>query len=219
MICARCGAQIPEGARVCPSCGMEIRPGGTAAGSQRGAAPGAGSGQPQGRWQQQQYGYRSGVQQPKPGKGYGGSGGASIILGSVAALSAVLVFISTFITWLHQSGVFISGISLMSTTEMEGFFMIRWGWGGMVFTGFFSLLLGAVMIIPVILLYLNKRSGASWSIVTGVFGFFIALANIILIFTTFPEGSRASAGAGLYLMLAFSVGVLVCGIVGMRYTQ
>jgi hypothetical protein len=139
------------------------------------------------------------------------------ILGVVAALSSVMVFISSFLPWISSQGaqgVSTTGIQLM-TANIEGFFMIRWGWGGILFTGFFGLVFGAVMLIPAILLLLNRRSGATWSIVTGVLGFFIALVNIIMVFSTY-EGVKASAG--LWLMLVFSVIVLLCGIIGMRFT-
>ena len=159
---------------------------------------------------QPRYGYPPAV--PQQGKG-AGSRMVMTIVGIVVALGMVMVFVSTFLPWVTSPGGSISGTNLM-TMQGEGFFMIRWGWGGMLFTGFFSLVIGALMIIPAILLLLNNRGGASWSIVTGVFGFFMALVNVIMVFATYDNGS---VGAGLWLMLAFSIVVLACGIVGLRY--
>ena len=171
-----------------------------------------------GGWQQgpppvqPQYGYRPVV--PRQGRG-AGSGMVTTILGIVVALGMVLVFVSSFLPWVTSSGASTSGVTLM-TMQGEGFFMIRWGWGGMLFTGFFGLVIGALMIIPAILLLLNKGGGSSWAIVTGVFGFFMALVNVIMVFATYDNGS---VGAGLWLMLAFSIVVLICGIVGVRYAE
>lgn len=161
---------------------------------------------------QPQYGYRPVVPQQRRGAG---STMVTTILGIVVALGMVMVFVSSFLPWITSAGASTSGVSLM-TMQGEGFFMIRWGWGGILFTGFFGLVIGALMIIPAILLLLNKGGGSSWAIVTGVFGFFMALVNVILIYATYGNGS---AGAGLWLMLAFSIVVLVCGIVGVRYAE
>ena len=161
---------------------------------------------------QTQYGYRPVV--PQQGRG-AGSGMVTTILGIVVALGMVMVFVSAFLPWVTSAGASTSGVSLM-TMQGEGFFMVRWGWGGMLFTGFFSLVIGALMIIPAILLLLNKRGGSSWAIVTGVFGFFMALVNVIMVYATYDNGS---VGAGLWLMLTFSIVVLVCGIVGVRYAE
>ncbi|MBU4179754.1 MAG: hypothetical protein KJ625_07445, partial [Actinobacteria bacterium] len=139
----------------------------------------------------------------------------TMILGIIVALGMVMVFVSAFLPWVTSAGASTSGVSLM-TMQGEGFFMIRWGWGGMLFTGFFSLVIGALMIIPAILLLLNKRGGPSWAIVTGVFGFFMALVNVIMVYATYDNGG---VGAGLWLMLIFSIMVLVCGIVGVRYAE
>jgi hypothetical protein len=105
------------------------------------------------------------------------------VVGIVAALAAVLAFVSTFLGWISVSGVSSSGGNLM-TMSGKGTFVIRWGWGGILFKGFFSLLIGALMIIPVILLLLNKRSGATWAITVGVLGFFIALIDVIMVYAT-----------------------------------
>ncbi|MBU4173413.1 MAG: hypothetical protein KKB90_04525 [Actinobacteria bacterium] len=161
---------------------------------------------------QTQYGYPPVV--PQQGRG-AGTGMVTMILGIIVALGMVMVFVSAFLPWVTSAGASTSGVSLM-TMQGEGFFMIRWGWGGMLFTGFFSLVIGALMIIPAILLLLNKRGGPSWAIVTGVFGFFMALVNVIMVYATYDNGG---VGAGLWLMLIFSIMVLVCGIVGVRYAE
>jgi hypothetical protein len=160
---------------------------------------------------QPDYDYRPVV--PQPGKD-GRTNAVMTILGVFVALGMVMVFISAFLPWVTSAGTSLSGVNLM-TMQGEGFFMIRWGWGGILFTGFFSLVIGSLMIVPAILLFLNRGGGPAWSIVTGVFGFFMALVNVILIYATYNNGE---AGAGLWLMLAFSVVVLACGIVGLRYS-
>jgi hypothetical protein len=137
------------------------------------------------------------------------------VLGIISALAAVLVFVSTFLPWISSGGVSHSGSNLM-TSASKGFLLIRWGWGGILFTGFFSLLIGALMIIPVILLLLEKRSGASWAIALGVLGFFIALVNIIMVYATY---TGQNAAAGLWLFLGASIAILACGIVGLRFSQ
>ncbi|MBN2169301.1 MAG: hypothetical protein JW738_08660 [Actinobacteria bacterium] len=161
--------------------------------------------------------YRRSV--PPPPKGVD-SGLVMTVLGAVAALSAVMVFISTFLPWVSIGGVSTTGINLMSSNT-EGFFMVRWGWGGIIFTGFFSLLLGSLMVIAVIMLFLNKRGGATWSVITGVFGFFLALVNIIMVYTSYDPGgvSGATPGAGQWLMLGFSIIILICGAVGLRFAE
>jgi hypothetical protein len=164
---------------------------------------------------QPQYGYAP--QAPRPEEGGSDSGMVLTILGIVTALFSVLIFISTFLPWITISGVSRSGFNLM-TSPGQGFFMISWGWGGILFSGFFSLLFGALMIIPVILLLLNKRSGGSWCIGLGVLLFFIALVDVIMIYSTFSDYGGASVGAGLWSLLASAVVVLACGIVGLRFS-
>jgi hypothetical protein len=140
------------------------------------------------------------------------------ILGVVAALATVLEFISAFLPWVMTGGVSVSGINLMTSSgyEADGFFMIRWGWGGILFTGFFALFFGAFMLIPVILFLLNKPSGASWAIVLGVLAFFTGLVNVIMIYATLET---SSVGAGLWAMFASAIVMLICGIVGMRVSE
>ncbi|MHB8895715.1 MAG: hypothetical protein ACYC99_11150 [Candidatus Geothermincolia bacterium] len=162
----------------------------------------------------QQYGYQpppAPEQQPVP------PGESTIILtvlGIVAALGAVMVFVSTFLPWVAVGGASQSGNNLMTMTA-KGNFAVRWGWGGILFTGIFSLIIGGLMIIPVILLLLNKRSGASWGITLGVIGFFIALVNVIMIYATY---NGASAGGGLWVFLGGSIVLLACGIIGLRFS-
>lgn len=139
------------------------------------------------------------------------------ILGVFASLSAVMVFISTFLPWFSTGGVSYNGMNLM-TMNADGFFMVRWGGGGIIFTGFFSLLFGALMLIAAILLFLDNRAGATWSIVIGVFGFFLALVNIIMVYTTY-DAPGTTPGVGQWLVLGFSIIILICGAVGMRYSQ
>lgn len=178
-----------------------------------GPPPGRGPVQPP---YQPQYGYAP--QAPRQEQGGADSGLVMTILGIVTALFSVLIFISAFLPWIMTGGVSRSGMNLM-TSPGKGFFMISWGWGGILFSGFFSLLFGAFMIIPVILLLLNRQSGASWSIGLGVLVFFTALVNVIMIYATFSDYGGASVGAGLWSLLASAVVVLACGIVGLRFSS
>lgn len=154
-----------------------------------------------------------------PSRGRGGIDPRTVmtILGIFASVCAVMVFISTFLPWFSVNGVSHTGMELM-TMDAQGFFMIRWGGGGIIFTGFFSLLFGALMLIAAILLFVDNRGGAIWSITIGVFGFFLALVNIIMVYTTYDAPS-AAPGIGQWLMLGFSIIILVCGAVGLRYSQ
>lgn len=165
---------------------------------------------------QPQYGYAP--QAPRQEEDGADSGLVMTILGIVAALFCVLIFISTFLPWITIGGVSRSGMNLM-TSPGQGFFMISWGWGGILFSGFFSLFFGALMIIPVILLLLNRPIGASWAIGLGVLVFFTALVNVIMIYSTFSDYGGASVGAGLWSLLASAVVVLACGIVAFRFSS
>lgn len=146
------------------------------------------------------------------------SGIVLTILGVVVTLFTVLEFISSFLPWVTTGAVSNSGINLMTSRGLgfQGFFMIRWGWGGILFTGFFSLFFGALMLIPVILFLLNNPDGASWAIVLGVLVFFIALVNIIMVYSTL---NASGVGAGLWVMLASAIVLLVCGIVALRFSS
>lgn len=176
---------------------------------------------------QQPYGYYQQPQGQAHLAGFGqpyatGNYVIAIILGVVALLSVAC----TFLPWISVGGSGgVTGLQIMTTTG-QGFFMFRWGGGSFFFTGFWSIVLGAVLVLPVILAFLEKPKNWLY-ILTGSLTLVVAVLDIVMVYTKFKGGGltesaagmsiSVNAGIGLWLLLACAVITIVCGVGGYSF--
>ncbi len=163
MICSRCGAGIQPGYTWCVRCGAWAQV------PQSGwpyAPPGYDPRQPTGSQQYNMPGYYYQQQPATPGaelpQGYGyypqqgwetGQGGAAVRGGAALVYSIVNlacglgVILSGFLPWVSTLGLNVSGWSMVTAGGLSnnGNFLFAYGKGMLVFTGFWSLLLGVAI--------------------------------------------------------------------------
>ena len=137
---------------------------------------------------------------------------AAPIVGVVAGASGVLVIISTFFSWISGSGV--TGWSMMSK---GGFgtsqnFLFSTGGSRIVFTGFWSLLFGVLIVAGAVTL-ITGWGGANGLVLTaGILGLIISVLSIVMIYTV--KLLSLTPGAGLWMFAVFSLIAAVAGGVG-----
>ena len=137
---------------------------------------------------------------------------AAPIVGAVAGVSGVLVIISTFFSWIAGSGV--TGWSMMSK---GGFgtsqnFLFSTGGSRIVFTGFWSLLFGVLIVAGAVTL-ITGWGGANGLVLTaGILGLIISVLSIVMIYTV--KLLSLTPGAGLWMFAVFSLIAAVAGGVG-----
>lgn len=137
---------------------------------------------------------------------------AAPIVGAVAGVSGVLVIISTFFSWISGSGV--TGWSMMSKS---GFgtsqnFLFSTGGSRIVFSGFWSLLFGVLIVAGAVTL-ITGWGGANGLVLTaGLLGLIISVLSIVMIYTV--KLLSLTPGAGLWMFAVFSLIAAVAGGVG-----
>lgn len=200
MFCAQCGAEVQTGNRFCNGCGSPVQPG---APVQEGMPPADSSYQPP------QGGYPVTTGPARSLRGAFPTGGTtSLVIPVSTAVCGLMVFISTFLTWLNRS----SGWKLM--TFGHDVRLLHWGSGaGIFFTGFWSFFLGLGIIAGAILLYLNKRAGSVIAAALGATGTLVILITMIAAFI-----NRNSLGAGAWLFLVLSIGAVVSGALSLTFS-
>jgi len=231
MVCNSCGAQNPDENLFCMKCGKQITP----VVQQQGAA----SGLPTPTQNIVQPGYTPSApppqrtpQQPLYQQPYGGGyyqqpqyqtavrtflADKKMVAASLACFSGLMVFISTFLGWFGP----LSGWTVMvHSAEIGGQgwtanFLFIAGLGKFLFTGFWSLLLGILMIVAGILLFVGFRKGAILQLIVGVLATVFVLVNIVM---TVTSSTSRMPGAGLWLFAIFGILGLVAGILGIRST-
>lgn len=134
------------------------------------------------------------------------------IIGVLAGASGVLMIISTFLTWISGSGM--TGWSMMSSS---GFgttrnFLFSVGASKIVFTGFWSLILGILVVAGAVTL-VTGWGGANGLVLTGgILGLAISVVSIVMLYTVKP--TAIAPGVGLWLFAVFSLIAAVAGGVG-----
>src|SRR5450830_1349661 len=119
---------------------------------------------------------------------------AAPIVGAVAGVSGVLVIISTFFSWISGSGV--TGWSMMSK---GGFgtsqnFLFSTGGSRIVFSGFWSLLFGVLIVAGAVTL-ITGWGGANGLVLTaGILGLIISVLSIVMIYTLKLQSLTPGAG-------------------------
>ena len=137
---------------------------------------------------------------------------AAPIVGAVAGVSGVLVIISTFFSWISGSGV--TGWSMMSKGGFGSSqnFLFSTGGSRIVFSGFWSLLFGVLIVAGAVTL-ITGWGGANGLVLTaGVLGLIISVLSIVMIYTL--KLQSLTPGAGLWMFAVFSLIAAVAGGVG-----
>src|SRR5665647_171954 len=137
---------------------------------------------------------------------------AARIVGAVAGASGVLVIISTFFSWISGSGV--TGWSMMSR---GGFgtsqnFLFSTGGSRIVFSGFWSLLFGVLVVAGAVTLVTGWGGANGLVLAGGILGLGISVVSIVMIYTVKPIA--LAPGVGLWLFAVFSLIAAVAGGVG-----
>ena len=134
------------------------------------------------------------------------------IVGALAGASGIVMIISTFLEWISGSGM--TGWSMMFSS---GFgttrnFLFSMGASKIVFTGFWSLLFGILVIAGAVTL-MTGWGGANGLVLTGgILGLGLSVVSIIMIYTLKPVAF--APGPGLWLFAVFSLIAAVAGAVG-----
>ena len=137
---------------------------------------------------------------------------AGPIVGVLAGASGILMIISTFLEWISRSGM--TGWSMMFSS---GFgtaqnFLFSTVASKIVFTGFWSLLFGILVIAGAVTL-LTGWGGANGLVLTGgILGLAISVVSIVMIYNV--KLIAFAPGPGLWLFAVFSLMAAVAGGVG-----
>ena len=137
---------------------------------------------------------------------------AAPIVGVVAGASGVLVIISTFFSWISGSGV--TGWSMMfkSGFGTSQNFLFSTGGSRIVFSGFWSLLFGVLIVAGAVTL-ITGWGGANGLVLTaGILGLIISVLSIVMIYTV--KLLSLTPWAGLWMFAVFSLIAAVAGGVG-----
>src|SRR5450759_1214888 len=137
---------------------------------------------------------------------------AAPIIGVLAGASGIVMIISTFLEWISNTSV--SGWAMMSTS---GFgtthnFLFSTGASKIVFTGFWSLLFGILVVAGAVTLVTGWGGANGLVLTAGILGLGISVVSIVMIYTLKPIA--LSPGAGLWLFAVFSLIAAVAGGVG-----
>ena len=137
---------------------------------------------------------------------------AAPIVGVLAGASGIAMIISTFLEWFSNTSV--SGWSMMSSS---GFgtthnFLFSVGASKIIFTGFWSLLLGIIVVAGAVTLVTGWGGANGLVLVGGILGLAISVVSIVMIYTVKPIA--LAPGVGLWLFSVFSLIAAVAGGVG-----
>jgi hypothetical protein len=147
-----------------------------------------------------------------------GKPGGSVLLGILTMLLGAVVVGSTFLQWVTTpmgAGVNITGWFVMQggfEVFGGGFNVVLSQQGTIFFTGFFSLLLGALVLLGGIVTLIRRRPGGVLTLLFALAASVLSAVNITMVFAKM-EGS--SPGVGLYLFAGASLAALVLGIISL----
>lgn len=150
----------------------------------------------------------------------------SPIVGMLTAAAGIVILLTTFMTWIRG----LTGWDLMAGTEFTGgtlqsnfLWRVPSGRSLLVFTGFWSLLIGVLMVVSGLLMIWRHRSGGSLATLFGAIGTAIGVWNLVNIYvlrTGFRVpgvtigGGNIVPGIGIWLFTIISFIALIHGILG-----
>jgi len=138
----------------------------------------------------------------------------STVIGVLTLIAGAVVIGSTFFSWIWGTGVFSSSAwnGLVHTTGSN--FLYTSGEGVIFFSGFWSLLVGVLLVVAGIIAFFRVRIGGAFALVFGMIGTGIAAVNIVMCFTKMSPLETTYPGVGLWVFAGLSLAGLVLGIVG-----
>lgn len=147
-------------------------------------------------------------------------GRGSVVTGVVALLAGALVAASTFLPWVSVNATGysanVSGYSYMTGTASGSgsgsFSVVLTGAGVLFFTGFFSLLLGALVLAGGLVTLFRRRLGGVLVFAFALPAAGLAAVDIAMVMTKMPGGS---ASVGMWTFAGAALAALATGIVGL----
>lgn len=138
----------------------------------------------------------------------------SLPLGILAVLLGAAMAVSTFLSWVSFSSI---GLNLtgwdaidsgVGTSGGAGFEVLVTDQGIVFFTGFFSLLLGALILLCGIVMLVRRRGAGIASLLLSMTAASLAAVNIAMAYA----GMQAAPGAGLWMFAGTSAASVVVAI-------
>lgn len=157
--------------------------------------------------------------QPYAAAGRTGKRG-STVAGLLTLLAGAAVIGSTFLPWVSMSAMgysaSVSGYNYM-TGSLSGlgggeFSLVLTGDGIVFFTGFFSLLLGVLILAGGLVMLFRRRIGGVFTFIVALLATGVAAVDTAMIMTKMTGGSAA---VGMWMFVGAAVLALVMGIVGL----
>lgn len=148
--------------------------------------------------------------------GQGGAavrGGAALVYSIVNLACGLGVILSTFLPWVSMLGLNVSGWSMVTAGGLSnnGNFLFAYGKGMLVFTGFWSLLLGVAIAAGIAILLSGRRFGARIAQVAGGLGLVLSVITTVMLYT-----HNMSAGIGLWMFIVLSATSVILAQIAVR---
>lgn len=144
----------------------------------------------------------------------------SALLGFLGLVAGAGVAAGTFLSWTTKATVTGWQIARLSRLMTNGNFFFSWGNRTIFFSGFWSLLAGALIILGSIVMFFRRSIGGWITLISGLIGTAVAAVNVTMMFTKMSGGEVGSVtpGIGLWLFVGLSAAALVLGIIGIAKT-
>lgn len=153
---------------------------------------------------------------PQPYAGAAAKAGGSTITGILTIVAGGIIVGSTFVPWLTVMGLSVSGWQIMrqgvTGSGGSGMSLVITGGGTVFFTGFFTLVLGALILASGLMMLFRRRVGGILAFVFALPAAGFAAVNIVMVYTKMQS---VSPGAGLWMFAAGSAVAIVLGIIGL----
>ena len=127
------------------------------------------------------------------------------VAAALLTASGIVVLISAFLPWFEG----FTGWNIMSGTNLWPHHNVAYTSRGglLVFTGFWAILLGILIIAGGLLLLTKVRAGAAVAVVASLLGLTFAAISVVTL-----SNRNLNAGAGLYIFGVFSLVSVVLGV-------
>lgn len=127
------------------------------------------------------------------------------VLGALLGATGIAIFVSAFFIWVLG----LTGWNLMFGKHFgpESNMFFAYAGGLLVFSGFWALVLGLLIMAAAVLAFTGSRISGILAVTVSVIGLILSVGSIA---TAYDRG--LNAGVGLFLFAAFSLIALVLGI-------